>query len=507
MASGKYQKWWGLSALIPAVAMVFTDQTILPVALPTIRTLLGASESALQWTVNSYLLVIAVLVIAGGKIGDLIGHRFVFLLGIIVFAASSALCGLSPDVYWLIGARALQGVGAALMFPASTALLMSLFPASERGKAAGINVSVSSLFLILGPLFGGYFVENYSWRWIFWVNIPLAVLGIILVFLFIPASKKGTGKIDLWGFLAFAISSSSFVTAVMQGREWGWASALILSLFGLCILSGFFLIWREKRAEHPFLDLSLFKHPVFKAVNISVFATQFIIMITVFRAIFFQEALGWSAMKTGFVSFISTLPVLFISPIGGLMSDRFGPKIPISIGYACLIFSFFWLSFFFQSPVWVILIGLSAMGFGIPLVLTPSYSSAMGAVPAAKAGSAFGTISMMRTLGSAIGVAMIGSFIDNIQYIAVKQSLNSLPPSVTKEIVSGGAAGQAALQNLPSDLFQQASAALRLAKFNGFYYSHLILAFALIVSFFFVFVLYHRKSTHTLPKTPAEGWD
>ena len=507
MAKNKYNKWLGLSALVPALGMIFLDYTILPVALPTIRTLLGGGETELQWTVNAYLLVIAVLVLAGGKLCDRIGHRRAFILGMLVFAAASALCGLSPNILWLIGARALQGIGAALIFPSTTALLMSLFPPSERGQANGINVSVSSLFLILGPLIGGYFVENVSWKWIFWVNPPLALIGILLVVLFIPISPKGEGKIDLWGFLAFAICSSSFVTGFMQAREWGWASLPILSLFGICFLSGILLIWREKKAEHPFLDLSLFKHPVFKAVNISVFATQFILMITVFRAIFFQEALDWSAMQTGVVSFISTIPVLFVSPIGGLLSDRFGPKIPIAIGYACLIFSFFWLPFFVQSPVWVILIGLSAMGFGIPLVLTPSYASAMGAVPPKKAGSAFGTISTMRTLGSAIGVAMIGSFIDNVQYRAFKNHMSVLPTDEIKEIVSGSSSSQTALQSLPSDLLQQATAALQIAKFDGFTYSHLVLAFGLIISFFFVFVLYHRKSSHKLPGTPAEGWD
>ncbi len=503
------RKWWGLAALVPAVAMIFTDQTILPVALPNIRVVLSAGEVALQWTVNAYLLVIAVLVLAGGKIGDLFGYRRIFTLGMILFAAASALCGFSPNIHWLIGARAIQGVGAALMFPASTALLMTLFPANERGKAAGINVSVSSLFLILGPLIGGYFVENYSWRWIFWVNLPLAVLGVLLVYLFIPVSSKGKGKIDLLGFISFAISSTCFVTAFMQGGEWGWASAPILSLFGICALSGIFLFWREKKADHPFLDLSLFKHPVYKAVNISVFATQFILMITVFRAIFFQEALDWSPMKTGFITFLSCLPVLFMSLIGGFLSDRYGPKLPIAIGYACLIFSFFWLSIFIQSQIGMVLLGLCAMGFGIPLILTPSYASAMGAVPPTKAGAAFGTISTVRTLGSAIGVAMIGSFIYNVQFSSFKRNLRggSLQPEEIKEIIAGGAAGREALQSLPSDLSQKAAAALQLAKLEGFYYSHIILGFALIVSFFFVFVLYHRKSAHRFPEAPAEGWD
>jgi len=507
MTTKKYQKWLGLSALVPALAMIFMDQTILPVALPTIRADLGASEAALQWTVNAYLLVIAVLVLAGGKIGDWIGYRRTFVLSMFIFALASLFCGMSANIHWLIAARALQGIGAALMFPASTALLMSLFPPSERGKASGINVSVSSVFLILSPLIGGYLVENYSWEWIFWMNLPLAALGIALVLLFIPVSQRGNVKIDIWGFLFFTVASTALVIGIMQGREWGWASFRISSLFILTVLSAICLFWREKRAAHPFLDIALFKHPVYKAVNISVFATQFILMITVFRAIFFQDGLDWSPMKTGYVTFLSCLPVLFISSIGGFLSDRYGPKLPIAIGFSCTIYSFFWLAYLIEGPLWIVLLGLFALGFGIPLILTPSYASAMNAIPPTKAGTAFGTISTIRSLGSCMGVALIGAFIDNVQYFSMNRSLPDESPAVLHEIISGGAKGQEIINNLPLELSQKITAAFHQALYEGFFYSHLVLGFALIAVFFFVFVLYNRKSAHHLPDTPAAGWD
>ena len=264
------RKWWGLFSLIPAIAMFFLDQSVLPVALPTIQKEFGVGDVALQWTVNAYLLATTVLVLVGGKLGDRIGYKKAYMLGMAIFGAASLFCGSSPDVYSLTAARALQGAGVALVFPASSVLMMNLFPASERGKAMGINVSVGSLFLILGPLVGGYIAQEFSWRWIFWVNIPITLAGLLMTLRFVPRLTPGEGKIDLPGFCFFTAASTFLVVPIMQGREWGWNSALKLGCFALAVLFTACLVWREKKAAHPFLDLSLFRHPVYKAVNITV---------------------------------------------------------------------------------------------------------------------------------------------------------------------------------------------------------------------------------------------
>ncbi len=509
MISEKNRKWWGLCALVPSLAMIFLDQSVLPVALPTIQRELGAGSIALEWTVNAYILATAVFVLAAGKVGDWIGHKQAFIFGVLLFAIASLLCGMSLNVLFLIAARTLQGIGAALIFPSSTVLLMALFPQKERGKATGINVSVSSLFLIMGPLIGGYFTEAISWRWIFWINIPLALLAIILVAVLIPISPKGEGKIDLWGFLFFVSGSSFLVAAIMQAREWGWLSMKIFTLLFVSLLSAICLLWREKKAKHPFLDLSLFKHPVFKAVNITVFSIQFILMISVFRAIFFQEGLEWSPIKTGLVTFLSSVPVLFISPVGGYLSDKFGPKLPIAIGFSFLIYSFVWIGLFVQSSLGILILGLFAFGFGIPLVFTPAYASAMGAVPPQKAGIAFGTIATLRSLGGSLGIAVIGSLIDTIEYGSFKNLLSGLSLNTTEieSLILGGEPAQKTLQTLPNSDIPRIMGDLGIARFDGFFYSHLILAFLLVIIFAFVFVLYNRKSSHHLPKAPAQGWD
>lgn len=503
-------KWWGLLALMPSIAMTFADQSILPVALPKIQEMLGATNIELQWSVNSYLLATAVLVLVGGKLGDRLGHRFAFSLGILIFAIASLLCGLSPNLTFLIAARALQGVGAALMYPASTALLSGLFPPSERGRATGIVVSAGSVFLIMGPLLGGYLTQSFSWRWIFWVNIPLAAIGLWLIYLFIPPSPKGKEKIDLPGFLLFTVGSTALVTAIMEGREWGWLSYKTMVLLTLTFFCSALLVWREKWAKHPFLDLKLFLHPVYRAINISVFSTQFIMMITVFWSIYFQKVLDYTPLGAGTITFASSLPVLFMAPAAGFLADRFGSKLPIAIGFLLLIFSFFWLSVFGASPIGTMIYGLLAFGVGIPFILTPSYSAAMGTVAPTKRGIAFGTLATVRSLAASLGVAAIGSLIYNFQFSSFEtrlghdERMGELNPSL---YVAEAPEAQRSFAALPEDVSLSVHQYLREAEISGFSMTNLVLAFLLILAFVAVFIFYRRKATHHLPETPSEGWD
>lgn len=510
MVNNKNLKWFKLAALMPAVAMIFTDQSVLPVALPTIQKQLDASHTALWWCINSYLLVSALLLLGGGKLGDRIGHRRAFLIGMIIFAVASALCGISPDVYWLIAARSLQGVGAALMIPSTSVLIMTFFPQNERGKATGINVSFSSLFLIFAPLIGGYFTEKLSWHWIFLINLPIAALGVFLVLYFVPASPKGTQHFDLMGFLSFVICFTSLVVLIMQGSEWGWTSPVSICLFLLSIVCFFLLYRREKRSKHPLIDLSLFRHPIYKAVNISIFAVQFVLMITIYRAVFFQKALGWSPIESGVISSITSLPVLFMSPLGGWLADRSGPKVPIAIGFSLLIYSFFWLAFFIEDSLLYILVGLFAFGVGLPLVFTPSYSSAMGSIPPKKAGNAFGILATVRALAATLGVAAISTIAGHLQFSYFSSSLeqNALTKMLDYTQIEILASET---MNIPDSLnpeqWKLVLLYLKSSQVDSFVIIHLAIGLILIAVFAAVFILYNRKASHHPPEAPAEGWD
>ncbi len=465
------KKWRGLAALIPGIAMIFLDQSILPVALPTIQKELGSQNVALQWSVNVYLLVIAMLVLIGGKLSDRIGHRKTFLCGMCFFTLSSAFCGVSQNIGMLIGARALQGVGAALIFPSSTALLGLIVPPHERGRSLGFSVSVGSLFLMLGPLIGGYLTELVSWRWIFWINLPIAIIGVVLTRMYLPIPNPGHQKIDALGFLFFAFCCSSAITALMQAQVWGWLSWETFGLTFAAIISLVLLLLREKRSAHPFLEIGLFKHPTFASINLSISIVQFVLMITVFRAIYFQEVLAYSPSQAGLLTFVSTAPILFLSPLAGYLSDKVSPKLPIAIGYLALIYSFMWFGFSSSPSLVGLLSALIAFGIGMPLIFTPSYSSAMGSVPPTKMGVAFGIVSALRNFAAALGLALIGLWINTVK----SRQVESRTP-------------------------QEAQSA-------GFSSVHFALGFLLIAAFAVVFILHRRKSAHHLPEAPAEGWD
>lgn len=464
-------RWISLLAIIPAAAMGFMDQSILPVALPVIQKEFGSNSAALQWTVNSYLLTTAVFILLGGKLCDRIGSRNAYLYGLSIFAVFSALCSLSPNVEFLVAARALQGVGAAILFPAQTSLIATTFPPHTRGRATGLIVSCGSLFLILGPLIGGYLTEALSWRWIFWINLPIAAIGIVLAILLFPAKRGNKGKVDLLGFLYFACFCTFTTIFFMQAQDWGWLSKKVLICALLAIGSSVFLFKREKTAKHPFLDLALFKRPIYAAINVSISITQFVLMITVFRTIYLEEILGYTPGQTGLISSISSLPVLFLSPVGGFLSDKVSPKLPIVLGYGVLILSFFWLGFFSTPSLPSLFTAFLLFGMGIPLIFTPSYTAAMSAIPREKLGIAFGLVSSLRMFAATTGLSLIYLFV-----------------SIEKTI------------HLPK-------VGQRLAEIASFSAVHFTLGALMIVAFIATFFLHRRKSAHHLPDSPAEGWD
>lgn len=463
--------WLSFCALVPIAALIFLDQSVLPVALPTLQEEFNATSTALQWCVNAYLLAIAIFVLVSGKIGDRIGHRNALFWGLSGFAVSSIFCGLSPNVETLILARGFQGIGAALMFPAQTAIIASIFPQKRRGKATGMIVSLGSLFLILGPLIGGYLTEAISWRWIFWINLPVAAFGLSMILAFLPKSESQPKKIDVLGFLFFACGVAALTIFFMQSPEWGWSSFQSLFCLGAIPLAFGLLFWREKKISHPFLDLTLFKRPLYAAINVSVSITSFLMMITVYQAIYFQEVLMLSPLETGLITCISAAPTCFMAPIAGKISDRFGPKLPVALGFLCLVFFFFWLGFFSTPSLPSLFAALLAFGMGIPLIFTPSFSSAISSVPPTKTGVAIGMIYTLRMVANTMGIALIHLFVSSVR--------ESFTPS-------RGA---------------------RDAEILSFSSVHFVLGFLVILAFTITFLLHNRKSSHQLPNSPAEGWD
>lgn len=404
------RKWWILAAMTSTISMIFIDITVLPVALPTIQKHLHFSDLALQWIVNCYTLTLTVLVLAGGRLSDMFGPKKIFCYGAALFAVASALCGLSYSDWWFILSRILQGVGGALLLPSTATITLSAFPLKERGKAMGISISVGSVFLSIGPFIGGLLTEYLSWRYVFWINLPIAAIGLILALYSVPRSEKKHEKFDFLGFWTMSIGITALVVALMQAKDWGWTSPITLALFSIGFLLIFLLIVLDRKVEHHFIDFKLFKNRNFSGCVFSMFCTQFIIMITVFWVIYFQTGLGYSPAKSGMLNLLANIPMIFVAPIGGHLLDRYGPRLPIAIGYLLVIGSFVWfLQVFHLKSMPMLLSAIIPFGCGIPLIFSPCFTAALSEISEHKRGSTAGLVTTIRQSGATIGLAIFGA--------------------------------------------------------------------------------------------------
>lgn len=421
----KLHKWWILAAMTSCISMIFIDITVLPVALPTIQRVLAISEGSLHWIINAYTLSLTIFVLAGGRFGDRFGHRRGFCIGLLIFAIASALCGLAYGEGWFIFSRALQGIGAALLIPSTSAIIIDSFPEHQRGKAMGIYVSVGSIFLAIGPFVGGMFTQYLTWRLVFWMNLPIALLGFILAMIFVPRSPKKPEHFDWLGFITFSLGLTCIVMPLMQIQSWGWNSALSLTLFFLGIAMLVLMALIDRQVKDPYVDFSLFRQKLFLGVQISTFFNQFVVMVTVFWSIFFQNVLEFTPAQAGLLNLLSNAPILLIAPLAGILLDRFGPRVPIVLGFSMVIGSLVWfLNIYDKKDFALLLTALIPFGCGMPMIFTPAITSAMSSVSPFKRGIASGTMMMFRQTGATLGLAIFGTLFLSISSLQFSKALS-----------------------------------------------------------------------------------
>ena len=412
------RSWWVLIAMTGSLSMVLLDQTVVSVALPSIQRDLDLSQTQLQWVVNAYLLAIAALVAVGGRLSDMVDRVKVFLLGVVVFAATSALAGVAIDEAWILIARGIQGVGAALMIPASAALVVNAFPVEGRGRAMGIYAGVSMIFLSLGPLVGGLLTE-WTWRAVFWINVPVAIVTVLTTLAARPDGRvRGGQRLDVPGLVALVLGLVAVVLALMQSSVWGWGDPLTwgLLLAGGVLLVLFLLL--EPRVRQPLVELRLFRDRNFAADNATLFCIQFgLIGLTVFGAIYVQDILRFSAIEAGLSLLALTLPLLVVAPRAGGLYDRLGPRLLVGAGAALVAGSFLWCGALLDrlSYPWLVP-GYIVMGVGIGLVMGPTNTDAMNTAPRALRGQASGVVQTVRQVGGTIGLAIMGTIVVNVQH-------------------------------------------------------------------------------------------
>ena len=430
------KKWWTLAAVAFGLFMIMLDNTIVNVALPSIQRSLHMSISSLEWIVTAYALTFAALLITGGKLGDLYGRKRMFIAGLVVFTLASLACGLAPNAGFLIGARAVQGVGAALMNPATLSIITATFPPKERGQAIGIWAGVSALALAIGPLIGGLIVDNINWHWIFYVNVPVGVVGIIVSRWVIAESRDTSHEqsIDLPGLVTSGGSLLALSYALIEGNQRGWGSPEIIGLFvGAAVLLAVF-IRLELRQRLPMLDLGLFKIGSFAGANIvAMLVSLGMFGVFFFISLYVQNVLGYSPTKAGAIFLPMTVLIILIAPISGKLSDRIGSRWLMGAGMSILGVSLLlYQRIGLHTGFWSLLPQLVLGGVGMALVMSPMTSAAMGSVPTDKAGVGSGVLNSFRQVGGSLGIALMGAILLTYQHptkskvVAAQQFVNGL---------------------------------------------------------------------------------
>jgi EmrB/QacA subfamily drug resistance transporter len=415
---GERRRWWTLGAVSLGLFMIMLDNTVVNVALPSIERDLGMSLSQLEWVVTGYALTFAAFMLTGGKLADLLGRRLVFVAGLAVFTAASLACGLAGGADMLIGARIVQGIGAAMMNPATLSIITATFPPRQRGAAIGIWAGVSALALAIGPLVGGVLSEHVDWSWIFFVNVPVGVIAIIAAFLFVDESRDTSRnqRPDVPGLATSAIGLFALTYALIEANNHGWGSTRILGAFALAAVSLVAFVALELRQRRPMLDLTLFRNSTFTGANVSMLLVALAMFgVFFYVSLYVQQILGYSPVEAGASFLPATILIAALSPQVGRVVDRVGSRWLTGAGMVSLSLSLLLYSRLGTgSSYWDILPGLVLMGVGMALVMTPTTAAAMSSVPRDQAGVGSAVLNSMRQVGGSLGIAVTGAIVAHV---------------------------------------------------------------------------------------------
>ena len=495
------RKWWVLGTMTLALSMILIDQTVVSVALPTIQRELDVSQTGLQWVVNAYLLAIAAFVAVGGRIGDMFGNDRIFKLGAIVFVASSAVCGLAGSEAILLAARAAEGIGAAMMIPATGAIVINAFEPQERGRAMGVYAGVSMIFLAMGPLLGGVLTQDVSWRAVFWINVPIGIVMLVLAHVTVPRSTPIPGaRIDWFGLFTIVPGLTALVLALMQSQEWGWGSAKTIGCLAAGALLLVVFVLGELRTEQPLIQLRLFRSHNFTADGLVLFCVELaLIGLTVFGALWVQNVLGFDPIEAGLSLLPLTIPLLFVAPMIGRVYDRIGPRGIVTGGCLLVAAALAWdaaqlhrVSYAWLVPAYI------AMGVGIGMVMSPTNTDALNAAPPKDRGEASGVIQTLRQIGGSVGLALMGTVVSSVQQDHIDAFVNANPgvsPAAIERVLSesGGGAGKAGVSPTVLDAAQDA---LTAATSSSYYLAAAVMALAGVAA---VLLLRHIRATDAPP--------
>jgi EmrB/QacA subfamily drug resistance transporter len=409
------RKWLTLAAVAFGLFMIMLDNTIVNVALPSIQESLGLKVSELEWVVTGYALTFGALMLTGGKLADLFGRRRIFIVGLAIFTLASLACGLAGSAGVLIAARVIQGVGAALMNPATLSIITVTFPPRQRGTAIGIWAGVSALALAIGPLVGGVITQHVNWNWIFYINVPVGALAILAAFLFIDESRDTSHeqRPDLPGLFTSALGLFALSYALIEANTYGWTSDRILAAFAVAGVSLVAFVLLEMHQRLPMLELALFRNRGFAGAN----TVMLLIGLAMFGVFFYvslyvQQVLGYSPTQAG-ASFLPwTLLIILLAPQAGRLSDRIGPRPFVGGGMIVLAGSLLLFARLgTDATFWSLLPAMILGGVGMSAAMAPVTAAAMSSVRPDKAGVGSAVLNSMRQVGGSLGIAIMGAIV------------------------------------------------------------------------------------------------
>ena len=411
-------KWFVLVVIGLGTFMTALDSSIVNVILPLVRDSLGSDFASTEWVVTIYLLVLSGLLLSFGRMGDMYGHRRVYMAGFMLFVLSSMMCGLSGTIIWLVIFRATQALGAAMLASNSPAILTHNFPPQQRGQALGLLATMTYLGLVAGPSVGGWLANAFSWEAVFFINLPIGILALFLSWHLIPDDSHSPGgeRFDIVGAGLFTLGLSLLLLGLNQGHAWGWNSLPVLGLLLVSVLLLIGFVTVENRIAAPMLDLNLFRSPVFSLTVLSAILNY----ICVYSVIFLMpqyliDGRGLNSASAGILLTAQSLVMAVIAPISGTQSDRVGTRLPSMIGMGLLALGTLTLSRL--DPVsanLMIILGLAIVGLGTGAFISPNNSALMGAAPKHQQGIAAGVLATARSFGMVIGAGFSGAIFTTI---------------------------------------------------------------------------------------------
>jgi EmrB/QacA subfamily drug resistance transporter len=487
--TGTGGKWWTLVAVCLGTFMLLLDITIVNVALPDIQSSLHASFSELQWVVDAYALTLAALLLTAGSLADMYGRKRLYVVGLAIFSLASLLCGVAGSTLILQLSRGLQGIGGAIMFSVSLALLADAFRGKDRGTAFGIWGAITGLAVAIGPLLGGVLTSGLSWRWIFFVNLPIGVIAIAITILKVADSRLEQARRPDWlGFVLFTLALSSLVYALIESNQKSFSDPVVLGcLVAAAILLAAFLV-AELRGAHPMFDLSLFRLPTFSGGAIAAFGlSASIFSLLLYLVLYLQDILGYSALGTGLRLLLLSGGILATSTVAGRLTSHIPVRFLIGPGLLLVGVGLLLMRGLDASTGWTHLIpGLIVAGAGVGMINPPLASTAVGVVRPEQSGMASGINSTFRQVGIATGIALLGTLFSShvksyiLDHIASVPGLSGHGPQLATAVQSGTIAK--ALAALPANAKGPAGTLARSAFASGLNQILLVAAIIAIVA-------------------------